>query len=134
MTTTSPRRLTAQQIGTIASAVDVSIPVDSPATLIPRAITHYNQRARPGVRPATLGSSEEFLARITVNYLRHVCSHYDRYRDQVRNLHEKDRDEIGRRLKGRVLASIAHTYPWLETACREAAAWEDRHTHPRQVN
>jgi hypothetical protein len=125
------RRLTAGEIRTIAAAVDVSVPKDSSAVLIPRAITHYNRRLKPGLRPATLDSSQGFLARITVNYLRHVCSHYDEYRDQLRVLHPVDRDAVGALVKGRVLASIAKTHGWLAAACKEAALWDDRQASMR---
>ena len=122
----SAERLSPGQMRQVAKAVDVSVPNYSEATLILRSIRHYNRRLKPGLPPATTDSRKEFLARITVNYLRHVCSNYDEYRDQLRSLHPVDRDAIGASVKGRVLAEIAKTYPWLNAACRDAAQWDDR--------
>lgn len=121
----TPTRLTPKQIRTVAFAVDMHLPDDPLPQVIDRAMKHFNARKNPDARPASWDSSDQFLARITVNYLRHICSNYDQYRNDVRHLHPVDRKAIGAVLKGRVLASIAKAYPVLADACRQAAQWDD---------
>ena len=123
---TDTNRLTSRQITTIANAVDVSIPTDPLPEVFQRAIAHFNARRKPDTPAAHWDSNTDFLARITVNYLRHVCSNYDSYRNQLRRLHPHDRNAVGSIVKARVLATIARTYPTLREACRQAAEWDDQ--------
>lgn len=108
-----------------AQLVDVAV-----ATMpLPRAIAaaqrHYNRRASDK-RPADLSSAPHFLERITVNYLRHVCSNYDAHRDFLRSITDADtRRQAGAIIKGRQLAEIARKYPQLAAEARRQAQWED---------
>lgn len=123
---TAAQRLTSRQITAVANAVDVSIPTDPLPEVFQRSIRHFNARRKPDTPAAHWDSNTEFLARITVNYLRHVCSNYDTHRNQLRRLHPDDRNAVGSIVKARVLAAIARQYPTLRDACRQAAEWDDQ--------
>ena len=88
-------------------------------TLINRACRNYNDmqdgRRAEGMRAselaATPASDEGFLARISVNYLRHRLTSYER------NL-EKVAGRVGVRdavmeIRMKVFAAIGQAYPWL---------------------
>ncbi|MDH6284282.1 hypothetical protein [Prescottella agglutinans] len=99
---------------TAASRVDVQVVQLAPPVLIRRAIAHYNSRLAPGKRPAETTSSEEFLKRLCVNWLRHTGSNYDAHRDGVRSSGgQRLSDSAGNVIKKRVLVAIAQAYPWL---------------------
>lgn len=108
-----------------ARLVDVSVAEMPLRRAIARAQRHYNQR-NPEKRPADLVSDPHFLERITVNYLRHVCSHYDATRDFLRGIADPaTRNQAGAIIKGRQLADIARKYPVLADEARRQAEWED---------
>lgn len=110
-------------------AVQITVPVIAAGVLTQRACAHYNWRQderaeRRGdwdVRPASPQSNGAFLARITVNYLRHVHSHYERELERIFG-------RVGVRegylaLNERVSCAIAAAYPHLAGECaRQAAA------------
>lgn len=108
-----------------ARRIDVSVSRMPLGRAVAQAKRHYNKR-NPDKRPAELDSSNQFLARITVNYLRHVCSQYDSARDFLRGItDERTRREAGAIIKGRQLADIARKYPELAAAARQQAQYED---------
>lgn len=114
-----------------AHYIDVSVKEMPLGRAISQAQKHYNHR-NPDGRRAELNSSNEFLARITVNYLRHVCSHYDSARNFLRTITDEDtRREAGAIIKGRQLADVARKYPALKDEARRQAAWEDSKPHQR---
>ncbi|MGW0022020.1 hypothetical protein ACWDUD_27215 [Rhodococcus sp. NPDC003382] len=99
---------------TAAARVDVQVVQLAPPVLIRRAIAHYNARLAPGKRPAETTSSEAFLKRLCVNWLRHTGSNYDAHRNGVRSSGGQQLSETaGTVIKKRVLTQIARTYPWL---------------------
>ncbi|MCG7467159.1 hypothetical protein MHY13_03300 [Corynebacterium sp. ACRPE] len=111
-----------------AQRIDVSVKEMPLGRAIAQAQKHYNHR-NPDGKHADLNSSNEFLARITVNYLRHICSHYDSARDFLRSItDERTRRDAGAIIKIRLLADVARKYPPLEHEARRQAAWEEQKT------
>ncbi len=103
-----------QKLMHAAELVDVTVTVLAPAVLIRRAIAHFNSRLAPGQRPAETTSSEAFLKRLCVNWLRHTGSRYDTHRNHVRQTGGQQlSDTAGNVIKKRVLIEIARIYPWL---------------------
>jgi len=103
----------------MVKAVHISI---APATLemaTARAIRSFNDRAATRAYgdydPATPDSDPAFLARITVNYLRHERTSYDALGAQLFGL--VGREEAHDLLRERVLAAIADAYPSLAAEC-----------------
>ena len=117
--------LTTAQVDAAAKLVDVTIADLNLATAVRLAVRHYNARRDPATKPATTSSNPQFLERITVNYLRHVCSNYDAHRDFLRRIPPGQRARAGAIIKGRVLARIATSYPPLAAEARRQAQRED---------
>jgi hypothetical protein len=98
----------------------IEIPWLDRETLTRRACDQYNARQWERAerhqdcerfREATPESDPEFLDRISVNYLRHRCSCYDR---ELRRMAGKvGADEVYPALRRKVLEAIASTYPAL---------------------
>lgn len=126
--TTSP--VSADQVLLAAKVVDVSVANLPLSRAIASAQKHFNRRNTNG-RPATLDSDPHFLERITVNYLRHVCSNYDAHRDFLQRIDDpKVRARAGAIIKGRQLAEIARCYPELAAEARRQARREDNKSQP----
>lgn len=108
-----------------ANMIDVAVPVMALPVLIRRAVAHYNAR-NPGKAAVDYASSQDLIARLCVNYLRHACTRYDANRDflQGRASHA-DRAAIGAVIKGRTLRAIAITYPALRDEAQRQAERED---------
>jgi len=88
-------------------------------TVTRRAVNSYNShwlnhRGRSGLM-ASPASDQAFLSRITVNYIRHELTQYDRHLEEVaRRVGCQDAvDEI----RARAYAAIAHAYEWLADEC-----------------
>jgi len=83
-----------------------------------RAIRSYNGQRQTGAsRAAHPDSDAAFLRRITVNYIRHHLTVYDRALDEVAG-----RVGVGaaaQRIKARIYAAIAKAYPELTNECRD---------------
>jgi hypothetical protein len=95
-----------------------SLPAYDRDTLISLACQHYNQlwmfRGRDD-KWASASASDEFLDRISVNYLRHECSHYE---DQLMQAWGSIAASQARTIiKEKVLLAIEEAYPWLEDEC-----------------
>lgn len=104
---------------TAATQVDVQVARLPPPVLIRRAIAHYCGRLAPGKRPAEVTSSEAFLERLCVNWLRHTGSNYDAHRNGVRaSRGQQLSDRAGTVIKQRVLVQIARVCPWLSDEAR----------------
>ncbi|CAG7637638.1 hypothetical protein SIM91_05715 [Rhodococcus opacus] len=102
-----------------AIRVDVQVVQLAAPVLIRRAIAHYNARLAPGKRPAETTSSEAFLKRLCVNWLRHTGSNYDAHRNGVRTSGGQRLSETaGSVIKKRVLVEIVRVYPWLADEAR----------------
>ncbi len=119
------RPLSAAALAAAAGTVSVSVPHLPAAQAVRAAVAHYNERRSPGSRPAALTSNPQFLARITVNYLRHAASTYDHTRNVLTR--HGDADTAGKTVKLRTLQAIAAAYPWLAGECARQNA---EHTAP----
>jgi hypothetical protein len=79
------------------------------------AIRHYNANQFQflatqqigSYRPATLGCDQLFLMRITLNFLRHMCSNYDEL------LSERVGSEKYSQVRDNIEDAIYQKYPWL---------------------
>jgi hypothetical protein len=120
-------------LGDVESLV-VNVPVID--GIIEKAIESYNRHgnlialdlADRGMEywpdEATTDSSDGFLHRITVNYLRHECTVYDKKLGEI-----KGKTGIGIayiRLKRKVLENISKIYPWLSVECERQVRSIDR--------
>lgn len=102
----------------VASLRIVLLTNRSISEVVKDAQRHYETRAERG-EYKTAGGSPEFLNRITVNYLRHGCSHYE---ELLHKLHgEVGVRDAKIRLKLRVLDRIAQEYPTLANECERQA-------------
>jgi hypothetical protein len=70
-----------------------------------------------------LESDPQFLERITVNYIRHVLTGYDRVRPALKGRIGKEAAAAA--VKKQILASIAVAYPRLATECEKQASFVD---------
>ncbi|WP_155832229.1 hypothetical protein [Gordonia alkanivorans] len=108
----------------------------SMVVLVRKACAHYNTM-NPTKRPADPASAAAdplFIARISVNYLRHETTRYDRSRDSLQRLTTSSavRTQVGEVIKGRTLAAIAAAYPHLAAEARRQAQRTDRLTDERR--
>lgn len=101
-----------------AERVPVTVPSLRLTRAIRNAITSYNEQLPFGARPAHMRSGDAFLARITVNYLRHA-TRYDNSRNVIRG--SAAADQAGSIIKRRTLATIAEKYPALAQECARQA-------------
>lgn len=83
---------------------------------------HLAERSGEGRRSAAEDSEPGFLARISVNYLRHTCTPYDAELRRLRSMGWRVEREAVPVLKRRVLAVIAARFPELAEECRRQAA------------
>jgi hypothetical protein len=84
--------------------------------LISRACWHYNHRAADrGEASANEGCDQEFLDRISVNYLRHSLTAYEQ--QLPRFFGRVGQAEAYTVIKRKVLDAIARAYPWLAAEC-----------------
>ncbi len=98
-----------------AESVEFDIPALEMEDLISRACAHYNSRHRDQWMMATPKSDPEFLERIAVNYLRHVCTDYDW---ELRELRWRVGNDLAcDTVRTRVLCAIAEAYPLLADEC-----------------
>lgn len=111
------------------AALTIAVQDVEPDALTHAACRHYNRRQEDWEEgrhdrgqfdnqprlPASPDSDPAFLARITVNYLRHQGTSYER---QLEQLFGKVGADAGRaRVKKRVLEAIAEAYPHLASEC-----------------
>jgi hypothetical protein len=119
-----------QQILAWVDGLTITVPSFEPETLTALACEHYNdgefvpewvleRQARLGEwdRGATPDSDPAFLARITVNFLRHGCTEYEALLD--RTFGQVGTEEAKAAIRRRVLEAIAQTYPALTEECRQ---------------
>lgn len=117
----------AEDLARIAATARVDLPALSLAALQARAIDHYNRR---GPRedddgrwmPASTTSDPVFLARITVNYVRHQRTTYDRDLDSF--WAKQGVRGASQVLRRRVYQHIAARWPALAEEC--ARQWAAR--------
>lgn len=93
----------------------IEFPVWSKQRLSQEACDHYNRLWRNTEKRATPQSPEDFLSRISVNFLRHGLTPYDM---ELYLMFGKIGSVEGRvLLKARILECIAETYPFLKDEC-----------------
>lgn len=113
------------------------LPTLTDVELQAEAIDHYNDRQaerswlRGGMgefRPADDSSDPAFLARITVNFVRHQLSRYEAELDAVAG---KTGAVMARpKIRSLILKAIADAYPWLADECKR----QDYLERPRAGN
>ncbi len=86
-----------------------------------RLLERMSRRQEWGKRPASVGSEPTFLARLSVNYLRHVRTPYDAVLRRLDRLGQPGRD-AAIRVKRRVLDAVAIAYPELAAECARQLA------------
>lgn len=109
-----------------AESIPISVVALSPQKALQLAINHYNTHqfecGRDDYEPATINSRLSFLRRITVNYLRHCGTDYERLLTE--RFGKTGVNEAIRVIRRRVYEKIAETYPDLAYECQRQ--WEDR--------
>jgi len=100
---------------------NIYIPPQHLTEVVQEAISSYNDRRSDRSEDgflndfATLNSGEEFLNRITVNYLRHRCSPYERKLTEIAG--KVGTKEAYILLNQSIFKKIAERYPTLEAEC-----------------
>ncbi len=101
------------QIQAYVESVKIEVPTFEFDHLIDAACENYNERSFEFT--ASPSSDDAFLHRITVNYLRHCCTGYER---ELRRLAGRvGVSDAYVTLKCRILDEIANTYPELSFEC-----------------
>lgn len=124
----------------IAWAQNVAVNVRRVDDLLGMAVRHYNDRGMarylagrgpPDWQPATTASEAGFLARIQVNYVRHVLTRYEELLDERYGRVGVD----GARfiVRTRVYEAIAQAYPHLAVECRRQAEERNAREQPHGV-
>lgn len=94
-----------------ANGMQINIPTYGKDKLVRLACDHYNWWNNKPYNYATPSSDESFLKRITINYLRHQCTCYDR---ELRKFYKKvgvqDAHNV---LQERINEAIKQKYEWL---------------------
>ena len=93
---------------------DITIPVQPLDVLQARAFRKWKHRNPNALIPRVSEATPEFLAWITVNWIRHHCTEYDH---TLRWFAPCIRASMHKLLKLHVLDLIASTYPELAEAC-----------------
>lgn len=109
-----------EQLAKEIEELQIKIPNIPEKELLKRAIHHYNNlwiERNQYEKYASLQSPEEFLNRITVNYLRHCCTEYENILDSLYN--QVGKQEAAIKLKTKILQAIAKKYPNLQKACEK---------------
>ena len=99
-------------------SVQIMIPDLEKNELINQACNHYNclnsqmQFAYNGLDRATPSRETGFLKRITIEYLRHLCT---RYEEELEKFHRKSwKNEASKILQARINDAIIQKYEWLK--------------------
>jgi hypothetical protein len=108
-------------------ALPVTLAELSADELVQLALDHFNARREERARmteddlgPATQDSDASFIARITVNYLRHRCSEYETYLDNLSGKPGVRRAQSV--VRDRIYSAIASAYPHLADECARQRA------------
>lgn len=107
--------------------LEIDVPIYPMDELLIQARQHYDERQcamefRNGIERtrAYADSDPEFLYRIAVNFLRHECTHYERWLVDVTS--QVGADAARLEIKLRVLEEIARHYPELAAECDSQAS------------
>lgn len=103
--------------------VDINVPKMSKNKLIKSAIKHYNEmqeeREYLGLKTcgqiASKNSDQDFLNRITVNYIRHCLTIYEEELNVISGKIGVWEGYVD--IKEKVFDEISNVYPWLRNAC-----------------
>ena len=105
-------------------SIKVEVPLMTRTELVSRAIEHYNEFWFGTGKRAVEGDDDTFLERISVNYLRHELTLYERHLDEIAG-------KTGARgarslLRSTIYDKIGETYPdlWDECMRQELDRWE----------
>ena len=94
-----------------ANGVQIVIPTYNKDKLIQNACHHYNWWNEKAYDYATPSSDESFLKRITINYLRHQCTQYDKeLKEFYGKVGVKKAHDV---LQSRINEAIKQKYEWL---------------------
>jgi hypothetical protein len=106
-----------QELMTYANGVQIEIPTMEKDKLIEKACYHYNswkewkEGGWDGEWRATPSCDESFLKRITVNYLRHECTCYDKELQKfIKKIGKNEAHDV---LQKRINEAIIQKYEWL---------------------
>jgi len=106
-----------------AEAMRITVPEMPRDKVTALACRHYNMRSRDDDMPADKNSDEAFLERISVNYLRHQMSSYER---QLMAVYGKVGVEEGVRIiRRKVYAAIAAAYPYFDGECKRQKEYRE---------
>lgn len=106
--------------------LEINVPTMSYEVLIQKACNHYNDWEERSIKkyryindnfPATPDSDLAFLERITVNYLRHQLTSYEKNLSDT--FGEKGRYNAVMKIRKKVYKAIATTYPQLAKECQQ---------------
>lgn len=95
--------------------LEIVIPDLTKKVLVRQACAHYNNYNKTIGRQASPKDADEFIFRITVNYLRHESTSYEYELERMAG-HEAER-EAHDALKEKILDAIAAAYPWIRKEC-----------------
>jgi hypothetical protein len=104
-----------QQLLDYVQSLEIVIPDLTKKVLVRQACAHYNEYNRSIGRQATPKDPDEFIFRITVNYLRHETTRYEHELERMAG-HVAER-EAHDALKEKILDAIAVAYPWIRKEC-----------------
>ena len=100
-----------QELIMYANGVQIQIPTYDKDNLIEKACCHYNWWNGKRYDYATPSSDESFLKRITVDYLRHQCTCYDKELEKFfRKVGKHEAHDV---LQRRINEAIKQKYEWL---------------------
>ena len=106
--------------GVLEAATDLVVELSpdvlrlSAARLQNRAIDHYNQHWCGAQKHARASDRPEFLERLTVNYLRHACSHYENWLEDMK--HAPGAKQARVIVRHKITYAIVTAFPHLEEA------------------
>jgi hypothetical protein len=107
-----------EQVLSWVEGLEIRLPEDSIESVTAKAVQSYNDlwtsRGKFEKR-AMVDSPPAFIARISVNYLRHECSQYEK--NLLAIFGKVGASEAYENLKDRILLKIAEAYPTLDDEC-----------------
>lgn len=113
-------------------ALEIVIPDMTKKNLVREACAHYNLYNKQNGRTASPKDPDEFIFRISVNYLRHALT---RYEDELARFAGHDDEKAAHdALKEKILNAIAKAYPWIRKECAaQIAAFREVRGHRRSA-
>jgi hypothetical protein len=119
--------------------LDITVPRLNKWVLVERACANYNDMhigdeshaSLPVGRNFKIIVEDDFLKRITVNYLRHMLTSYER---ELRRLHGRvGVDDAIELLREQIYDEISITYPWLSDECSAQQARREQQRLDREL-